>query len=143
MKNLIIFGFFILSLVFVQFAQAQTVDDVVDKYIAAMGGKEKLLALNSVKMEGSMNVQGYDVSITTTRLQGYCTQLKRKTSSSDYSACCVKTGSSQFIIHFTVTFDFLFCTLLGCTVPFTFTFVGAGCTRTCHCTFIGVVTLEA
>ncbi|MFZ1370603.1 MAG: hypothetical protein WAR78_09475 [Ferruginibacter sp.] len=68
MKNLIIFGFFILSLVFVQFAQAQTVDDVVDKYIAAMGGKEKLMSLNSVKMEGSMNVQGYDVSITTTRL---------------------------------------------------------------------------
>ncbi len=68
MKNLIIFGFFILSLVFVQFAQAQTVDEIVDKYIAALGGKEKLLALNSVKMDGNVNVQGYDVNIITTKL---------------------------------------------------------------------------
>ena len=42
MKNLIIFGFFILALVFAQFAQAQTVDDVINKHISALGGKEKL-----------------------------------------------------------------------------------------------------
>ena len=36
MKNLLIFGMFILSLVFVQFAQAQTADDVVNGYIKAL-----------------------------------------------------------------------------------------------------------
>lgn len=68
MKKLIIFGFFIMALVFAQFTQAQTVDDVVEKYISALGGKEKLLALNSVKMDGNVNVQGYDVNIITTKL---------------------------------------------------------------------------
>jgi hypothetical protein len=68
MKNLIIFGMFILALIFVQFAQAQTVDEIVSKYIDALGGKDKLLALKSVKLQGNMNIQGTDVSITTTKL---------------------------------------------------------------------------
>jgi len=67
MRNLIIFGLFIIAMILVQFAQAQSVDDVVDKYIAAMGGKEKLAALKTIKMEGSMSVQGTDLSITNTR----------------------------------------------------------------------------
>ncbi len=67
MKNLIIFGIFILALVFAQFAQAQTVDDIIDKYIAAMGGKEKMMSLTTVKFTGNLNVQGTDVSIITTR----------------------------------------------------------------------------
>lgn len=67
MKNLIIFGIFILTLVFAQFAQAQTVDDVISKHIEAMGGKEKLLSLTTVKLSGSFNVQGTDVSIIITR----------------------------------------------------------------------------
>lgn len=68
MKNLIVFGLFVMAMVLVQFTQAQTVDEIVDKYINAMGGKEKLMSLNSVKLIGSMSVQGTDVSITTTKL---------------------------------------------------------------------------
>ncbi len=68
MKNLIVFGLFILALVFVQFAQAQTVDEVVNKYIDALGGKEKLASLKSVKLAGSMNIQGTDISLTITKL---------------------------------------------------------------------------
>lgn len=68
MKNLIIFGIFILTLVFAQFAQAQTVDEIVNKYIDALGGKEKLSALKSVRLEGNLNVQGTDVSIIITKL---------------------------------------------------------------------------
>ena len=68
MKNVIITGLLLLSSVFVQFTHAQTVDEIADKYIVALGGKEKLLALKSVKMEGNVNVQGYDVNITTTKL---------------------------------------------------------------------------
>ena len=67
MKNLIIFGLFVIGMVLVQFAQAQTVDDIVNKYIAGMGGTEKLVSLKTVKMEGSMSVQGTDLTITNTR----------------------------------------------------------------------------
>ena len=50
----------------VQTSKAQTADEVIDKYVAAMGGREKLLALKSEKMTGSLNVQGMDVGITIT-----------------------------------------------------------------------------
>ncbi|MEO6539498.1 MAG: hypothetical protein ABIN74_00855, partial [Ferruginibacter sp.] len=50
--------------------KAQTVDEVVDKFIAAAGGKEKLMALNSVKMDGTLTTQGYDIGITITVLNG-------------------------------------------------------------------------
>ena len=67
MKNLIIFGLFVMAMVVVQFAQAQTVDEIVDKNIAAMGGKEKLMSLKTVKMEGTMSTQGFELAITNTR----------------------------------------------------------------------------
>lgn len=49
-------------------AQAQTVDEIIAKNIEAMGGKEKLASLNSVKISGTLNVQGFDVELTTTIL---------------------------------------------------------------------------
>ena len=67
MRNLLIFGFFVMAMIMVQFAHAQTADDVIDKYITAMGGKEKMMSLTSVKMTGSFNVQGTDVSVVSTR----------------------------------------------------------------------------
>ncbi len=70
MKNLIIFGLFIMGMVLVQFVQAQvqTVDDVINKYVEALGGKEKLSTLKSVKYSGNINIQGNDVSIVQTKL---------------------------------------------------------------------------
>jgi hypothetical protein len=68
MRNLMIFGMFIIAMILVQFTQAQTVDEVVDKYVAALGGKEKLAALKTIKMEGTMSVQGNDLAITSTRM---------------------------------------------------------------------------
>ena len=60
MKNLIIFGFFILILVFAQFAQGQTVDEVLNKHVEALGGKENLSKIKNIVMEGSLNYQGAD-----------------------------------------------------------------------------------
>ena len=68
MKPLLIFGLFIMAMIFAQFAQAQTVDDVIEKHITAMGGKEKLATLNSFRMEGNLNYQGTDVGIVITKL---------------------------------------------------------------------------
>jgi hypothetical protein len=67
MKNLLIFGLFIFCLVAAQVSFAQTTDEIVDKYVTALGGKEKMAALKTVKMTGSMSVQGADVAIVATR----------------------------------------------------------------------------
>ena len=65
MKNLrivlFIFGSFItLGL------NAQTVDEIIGKHIEALGGKEKLQSLKSVKMEGNLSVQGMDIPVVMT-----------------------------------------------------------------------------
>ena len=70
MKPLFIFCLFIMVMVFAQFAQAQTVDEIIDKNITAMGGKEKLASLKSVKMEGNLSVMGNDVALVITTLHG-------------------------------------------------------------------------
>ncbi|MCP9751644.1 outer membrane lipoprotein-sorting protein [Ferruginibacter sp. HRS2-29] len=46
---------------------AQTVDEIVAKHMDAMGGKEKMLMLKTVKLTGGMSVNGADVSIVGTR----------------------------------------------------------------------------
>jgi len=64
-------GLFVIALTTISFAAiSQTVDEVVDKHLAAVGGKDKWKAINSVIMEGSMEVQGASVNITSKILQG-------------------------------------------------------------------------
>lgn len=48
-------------------AQAQSADEIVAKYVNAMGGAEKLASLKTVKMEGNMSTQGIDVALTLTK----------------------------------------------------------------------------
>ena len=74
MKNLIIFGLFILVLVCAQFAQGQTVDDVINKHIAALGGKENLNKIQNVVMEGSLNFQGTEIGLTMTQVHNKLTR---------------------------------------------------------------------
>jgi hypothetical protein len=49
---------------------AQTADEIVKKHVDAIGGADNWKKINSTRVEGSFNVQGNDVSITITRLQG-------------------------------------------------------------------------
>jgi outer membrane lipoprotein-sorting protein len=58
------------ALFFAAGAQAQTVDEIVDKHIAAMGGMDKLNAINTVTMEQSISVQGMEIPIKTTVVRG-------------------------------------------------------------------------
>jgi hypothetical protein len=69
MKNVILLGLFILFLVVAQFAQAQTVDEVINKHINGIGGKEKISKIQNVVMEGTLNYQGNDVMIKTIIVQ--------------------------------------------------------------------------
>ncbi len=60
----------LMALCFIESVNAQTADEVVDKYVSAMGGKEKLASLKSVKKTGGLTVQGTDVGIVVTALNG-------------------------------------------------------------------------
>ena len=49
------------------YCTAQTADEIINKYVAAMGGAEKLSSLKTVKMEGSMSTQGIEFPLTITK----------------------------------------------------------------------------
>jgi len=49
---------------------AQTADEVIDKYIAAIGGKEKWKQINSVKIDGQIEVQGLEIPFTMQAVNG-------------------------------------------------------------------------
>jgi hypothetical protein len=50
--------------------QAQTAEEIVAKYIAAIGGADAWKKINSVVSEGKLTVQGADVTVTSTVLNG-------------------------------------------------------------------------
>lgn len=68
MKNLIILGFLTLALVSAQFVQAQTVDEVINKHTDALGGKDNWSKIQNMVMEGSLNIQGTEISLTLTQV---------------------------------------------------------------------------
>ena len=64
---------FILATVFLAcsvFSYAQTVDEIVEKHIHAIGGKEAWKKVNSLHVTGVLNVQGTDVNIQLVQLHG-------------------------------------------------------------------------
>ena len=58
MKNLVLFGIFVLFLVAVQFASGQTVDEIIEKHIRAKGGLDKLDAIQNIYIEGMITLMG-------------------------------------------------------------------------------------
>lgn len=69
MKNIVLLVVFVLGIVFMQFVQAQTVDDVINKYVEARGGKDKLKSITSVYMEGSRQMMGTEVLVKVVTVQ--------------------------------------------------------------------------
>jgi len=70
MKNIVLLVVFVLGIVFMQFAQGQSVDEIINKYIDARGGKEKLKSITSVYMEGARQMMGNEVPVKVTIVQG-------------------------------------------------------------------------
>jgi hypothetical protein len=68
MKKSISFLFILAVTVFTTFAQAQTVDEVINKHIEALGGKENLNRIENVVMLGSLDFQGTSIALTMTQV---------------------------------------------------------------------------
>ncbi|MEO6328552.1 MAG: hypothetical protein ABIO55_06460, partial [Ginsengibacter sp.] len=69
-KNIVILVVFVLGLVYMQFIQAQSVGEIINKHAEARGGKDKLNAIKSVYMEGIRQMMGNEITIKVTRVQG-------------------------------------------------------------------------
>lgn len=65
MKKVLLQSFLLMGLVGASFTvTAQTADEVIDKYLVAIGGKEKWKQINSIKMDGQIEVQGLEIPYT-------------------------------------------------------------------------------
>lgn len=70
LKNIVLLTLFMLGLVYMQFVRGQSVDDIIRKYTAARGGKEKLNSISSVYMEGYRKMMGSELPVKVTKVQG-------------------------------------------------------------------------
>ncbi len=70
MKHLSRFCLTTLSLLFFASSFAQTVDEIISKHLDAIGGKDKIKSISSVKLDNTMAVMGNDAPSTTTLLVG-------------------------------------------------------------------------
>jgi outer membrane lipoprotein-sorting protein len=68
--KLVKLAFLSVSILFSAFVHAQTADEIIAKHIEAIGGKEKLAAINSVRMENTMHVMDNDAPSTVVVLNG-------------------------------------------------------------------------
>ncbi|WP_019990461.1 hypothetical protein [Rudanella lutea] len=67
MKKILLMGAFLMSALTIQ---AQTADEVIEKYIAARGGADKLKGVKSVRMETSTSLMGNDIKSVSTIVAG-------------------------------------------------------------------------
>jgi hypothetical protein len=63
-------GWSLMSLAFLTSAKAQTVDDIINKNIEAMGGKEVLSKITSATFQGSVSFNGGNLSYTVIIVNG-------------------------------------------------------------------------
>lgn len=72
MKNLFIFIIFIIVfvLIFIRSASAQSVEDIIDQYLIARGGLDKLQSIQSIELEGVRHMMNGEVKVKITKVQG-------------------------------------------------------------------------
>lgn len=64
----VVFAFLLVATVFV--TKAQTADEIISKHIDAIGGADAWRKVTSIRQEGTMQVQGADVTVARTVLHG-------------------------------------------------------------------------
>jgi hypothetical protein len=70
MKTLKLAALFIIAALSVTSVKAQTADEVIGKHVEAIGGLENWKKVNSIVQTGSMTVQGMNIDLTMTTLNG-------------------------------------------------------------------------
>jgi outer membrane lipoprotein-sorting protein len=90
LKTLI--GWSLMSLAFLTSAKAQTVDDIINKNIDAVGGKEVLSKLTSATFQGSANAMGNDYPITVIIVNGKGFKTTTSVNGADIINCVTDTG---------------------------------------------------
>jgi len=70
MKTIKLFTFFIIVLLSAGNIKAQTADEIINKYLDAIGGKDMLSKITSVYMESTIDVMGMQGVMTMTTLNG-------------------------------------------------------------------------
>lgn len=70
MKTLKLFTLFILAFFFAGSVSAQTADEIIGKYLDAIGGKDKLSKITSLYVESTIDVMGSQGTIKSTTLNG-------------------------------------------------------------------------
>jgi outer membrane lipoprotein-sorting protein len=102
MKNLLFFGLMIVAMVLVQFAQAQTVEEIADKYAEARGGKDKLLAIKTIYMEGAGQMMGNEIAVKVIKEQGKLSRSEFETGAGNgFRIVTEKEGWTMFSMRST------------------------------------------
>jgi hypothetical protein len=68
-KKRILTSILLLNLICTGLLTAQSVDEIINKHVKAMGGTEKLSQLKSIKIAANMEVMNMEVPVTTTIVQ--------------------------------------------------------------------------
>src|SRR2546423_11383561 len=63
-------SFLLMAFAFSLIAHTQTADEIINKHIEAIGGKDKINQIKTIQIESVMNVMGNDAPMTTTILNG-------------------------------------------------------------------------
>ncbi|MEZ0539681.1 outer membrane lipoprotein-sorting protein [Fibrella arboris] len=78
-------------------AYAQTVDEIVDKHVAALGGMDKLSAVKTVVTDRSLSVQGMEIPTVTTVVVGKA--MRSESTVMGNSMVQVVNGSTGWMIR--------------------------------------------
>ena len=99
MKKIISSLYFVSALIMTQLAHSQTVDEIVDKYITALGGKEKMLSLKTLKITGTnLNAQGNKVDVVQTHKHMVALRIDRDRSGT--KSFTIATGKKGWVTGF-------------------------------------------
>ncbi len=70
MKNKKILAFAVMALLGVSYVSAQTADEIIAKYVQAIGGKDQLSKITSLYTESTVDIMGMQGTIKSTTLNG-------------------------------------------------------------------------